>query len=134
MAQHELISKNPLRKGYDIKLYKFIRANGGWENWDIVVLERFSCRNSLELLEREWTYDDKVNIELNHIVVRDPAKFQKQYYQDNKEKFKEYAKQYREKKKEKIECPTCKCMVGKYDFKRHTKTKKHINNLQTNKT
>jgi len=36
-------------KRSDIKLYTFIRNNGGWENWHIKVLEIRECYNQYEL-------------------------------------------------------------------------------------
>ena len=57
----------------------------------------------------------------------------KEYYIKNKQEIlknkKEYNLKNKEKAKEKIGCRVCKCMVRKDTFKRHTKSKKHINNL-----
>ena len=46
----------------------------------------------------------------------------KQYYEQNKEQIQEKKKQY---KTLKIECPVCKCLVGKYTIKRHEESQKH---------
>ena len=34
-------------------VYKFIRDNGGWENWTMSIIEEFSCNNVNEAKERE---------------------------------------------------------------------------------
>jgi len=60
----------------------------------------------------------------------------KDYYEKNKEKIKIKDKEYRENNKEKIlmkqrkkkYCPVCDCHVTTGSFKRHTKSKKHLNN------
>ena len=46
----------------------------------------------------------------------------KQYYEQNKEQIQEKKKQYNSLN---IECPVCKCLVGKYTIKRHEESQKH---------
>ena len=43
-------------KGYNLRLYQFIRAHGGWDNWTMVVLEEFSCETRVQrnTREHEW--------------------------------------------------------------------------------
>lgn len=52
------------------------------------------------------------------------AQKNQEYYQNNKEKISEYYKNYR-KNIPKIECPLCKCLVGKYAMKQHEQTIVH---------
>ena len=40
-------------KVYNTPKYIFIRANGGWENWEMIEIEKFSCNNKRELEKRE---------------------------------------------------------------------------------
>lgn len=40
-------------KKYNYKLYKTIRANGGWENWRMVEVERYPCNDKREAHMRE---------------------------------------------------------------------------------
>ncbi len=62
----------------------------------------------------------------------------KEYNEKNKENYKEYQKEYRkknkdkirEKNKEKVECIICKSSCGKYSFKAHERTPKHIKNAK----
>ena len=61
----------------------------------------------------------------------------KNYRENHKDEIKQKAKDYREKNKEdinekqkdykqlKVECPLCKCFVGKYRMKKHQQTSKH---------
>ena len=37
---------------YHYNVYKFIRSNGGWENFDMVLIERQKCEDRLELSKR----------------------------------------------------------------------------------
>ena len=36
-----------------LNVYTFINENGRWENWDMILLESFTCTTSLELHQRE---------------------------------------------------------------------------------
>jgi hypothetical protein len=37
----------------DTNLYKFMREHGGWENWNMIEIEKFSCNDSCEASRRE---------------------------------------------------------------------------------
>lgn len=43
-------------KNRDLKVYKFIRDNGGWQNWTCEIVERCPCENGdqARLRERHW--------------------------------------------------------------------------------
>lgn len=47
---------NPKSKAYNCTVYKYIRENGGWNNFIMDTIEPFPCDNRLELLinEQEW--------------------------------------------------------------------------------
>ena len=144
-SQHKYSCNNPNTHGYNYKIYQFIRNNGGWDNWSIIMVEEFPCNNKLELLKKERIIIENLKPTLNkQIPSRTKEEADKQYRKDNKEKINEYyknnkesilqqKKQYsldnKEKIKEKIGCRICKCMVLKRQFKRHIKSTKHINNL-----
>ena len=142
---HKCRCNNPNDKAHNLMIYKFIREHGGWENWDMIMVEEFPCDNKLQLHKREREVIEQLTPTLNSEI---PSRTQKEHYQDNKEKFKQYrednkekSKQYKQQyrldnkekikqqRKEQIGCRICKCMVRKDTFKRHTKSKKHIDNL-----
>lgn len=144
---------NPESKKHNLKLYQFIRANGGWDNWIFEQLAIYNCENDLQASEKEREHFDQNNNLLNSNV---PNQTKKQWEEVNKEtrlrQMKEYrdehqdetiqkynenrdyhinrVKQYRlknlEKKKEKT---LCEC-GGKYTHEnksRHLKCPKHLN-------
>jgi hypothetical protein len=78
----------------NFKLYQFIRENGGWDNWDMIMVEKFSCDDLLDAHKKEREYIEKLNGNLNCIrpTINKEEKniFLKEYYIKNKEKFKEY--------------------------------------------
>ena len=87
--------------------------NGG--NYDILLVENVNCNSKDELKARERFY-----IENNDCVNKNiPGRTKKEYYQDNKEKIKEYKKKYRTENKE--------ILAEKQKKYYHEKTKKHQN-------
>jgi group I intron endonuclease len=53
---HKKDCNNSNRKSYNLKVYKFIRDNGGFDNFKFEIIEELSCENKQELLERERYY------------------------------------------------------------------------------
>ena len=125
---------------YNLKVYKFIRDNGGWENWDMIIIEEFECENKLELIKKEREYIEKLNASLNSDI---PSRTVKEYRQDKKNELNEYNKNYyknneefrknrilyntnrnklqyvKDKRNQKIECSNCGLLVSKSNIKRH---------------
>lgn len=89
---HELACNN-LKKG---KLYDFIRNNGGWSNWEMVVLENCACinRKEAELREQYWFESLNANLNNNH-----PSRTSDKWYEDNKERLLELQRIWRTNKK-----------------------------------
>lgn len=107
---HKSSCCNPNDKGYNHKKYQYIRENGGWENWSMILIEKYPCNNKLELEKRE----DEIMCEMqSKLNAQRASRNKKEYYEDNKEKAKEYyvenkeklleqKKEYRKNNKEKI--------------------------------
>jgi hypothetical protein len=110
-SSHKSNCNNEKRAGYNYNIYKFIRKNGGWDNFSMILVENFPCNNSLESHERERYHYDILNCTLNTVTPgRTHQEYNKEYREKNKEKYKEYAKKYykeyyiknKEKNKEKL--------------------------------
>lgn len=43
-------------EGYNSKVYKIIRENGGWNNWTMNIVAFFNCKNLEEAKEKEQEY------------------------------------------------------------------------------
>jgi len=54
--EHKCNSNNVNHKPYNYYVYRFIRENGGWDNWEMVQLEQYPCntQHELALRERYW--------------------------------------------------------------------------------
>jgi hypothetical protein len=82
------------------KIYKTIQENGGWENWIMLELEKYPCRDGNEARTRERDWYENLNSKLN---IQYPARTKEEYFKDNKEKIQEYKKEYRKINKEKLQ-------------------------------
>jgi hypothetical protein len=97
--KHKTSCNNQNSKQSNIKLYKYIRENGGWDCWNMILLYDYPCknRNELELEEKKCIKEYKST--LNQVI---PRRTKKEYYVDNKEKISQYDKERYEANKEKI--------------------------------
>jgi len=86
-------------KKYNRKVYKFIRENGGFQNWNMVMVEEYPCENKLQKVKRERYWYEELKATLNSEV---PGRDMKEYREDNREKIKEQKKEYRKNNSEKI--------------------------------
>ena len=65
---HKSDCTNPNKKCYNYYLYQFIRDNGNWENWDMVMIKKYTkCESKLQCLKKERKYIEKLNATLNTI-------------------------------------------------------------------
>jgi hypothetical protein len=84
---------------YNLKVYQFIRANGGWNNWSMVEIEKFTCTDSYEAKKRERYWIETLNATLN---CQTPSRTKSEWILANKEQIAEYKKIYDLANKEQI--------------------------------
>ena len=135
-ANHKSKCNNENDKKYNTYVYKFIRENGGWDNWDMVEIKQFNCETKRELDKEERAVLEQLGGTLNSYT---PYKTKNEYkeeikkwHQAHKEENGEYGKAYRlankeqihEKDKEKFICD-CGSSLRKRGNSRHLKTEKH---------
>ena len=95
--QHKSNCNNINYKTYNLNIYKFIRENGNWDNWDMIKIEDYPCLIKLDALKRERELIESLNATLNSNI---PSMTFKEYYQNNKEILNKKNKDYRENNKE----------------------------------
>jgi len=83
----------------NFKIYQFIRANGGWNNWSMIEVEKYPCNDFNEASTRERYWYEQLNANLNTQI---PLRTQKEYCETNKEQILEYQKEYYETNKEQL--------------------------------
>lgn len=103
---HKKSCNNTKDKCYNLKLYQYIRENGGWDNFSMVIVEEYPCNNLEEARhkERYWyeTLNAKLNVLCPIITEEEKREYKAQYRETHKEYFLEQKKQYRETHKEQI--------------------------------
>jgi len=112
--RHKHACNTPTNYQYNTKKYKYIRENGGWDEWLMIEIEKYPCKDKPEAVARERVIQAEMKAKLNDNIPgrtqqeyrRDNhekiSKRNKQYYQDNREKITEYRKQYHQDNREKI--------------------------------
>ena len=110
---HKQGCKNTKSSNYNCKLYNFIRANKGWDNWNMEIIAFHNCDDHLSARKIEQKYFEDYNATLNSIAPLPPPK-QKPILQPKKEK-------------EILYCNTCKVYFSSHKLQEtHNKSNKHI--------
>ena len=113
---HKTACLNTNNKKFNRKVYNFIRDNGNWENWDMVMIEEYKdCENKLQLEKKERYYIEQLNSTLNcNIPTRTVKEYEtlhrekinercRKYVLENEEKINKWRKEYYQKNKENIQ-------------------------------
>lgn len=143
---HKNSCNNINNKCYNCYKYKFIRDNGGWDNWDMILIESYPCNNKLELHKKEREYIENLKPSLNSEIPsrqrkeydniyyinnkNEISKQKKEYYKNNKEKIKEYREENKEKIKEYYKNNKDKINERNKEYRENNKDKvKEINKI-----
>jgi hypothetical protein len=122
------------------KIYSFIRNNGGWENWDIIEIAKYNCKDVYEARKREQEHFEKLNATLNttqpyfdknnffclpcNSKWRSKNSFQNHII-TNKHK-ENTSNKIKNKENSKFNCEPCNFFCNKkYSWERHQMTFKH---------
>jgi len=107
---HKSICNNENNKSYNLKIYKTIRANGGWENFKMVQVgtRQQLTKREAEQIEEEYRQELKANMNMKKCFRTEEQKqeqhkeYSKNYYEENKDKLKEKQQNYYEANKDKM--------------------------------
>jgi hypothetical protein len=136
--QHKFSCKTLGDCHYNYKLYKTVRENGGWEEFDMIEIEKYPCNDRNECLCRERYWFEELQANMNKY---NPIRNSEEYKIKDLEEFKQMKKEknlrYRIKndeilKKKKKICHVCELCQGKYQNTskaRHFKSKKHLDSV-----
>ena len=155
ISKHKNDYYNENRRSYNIKVYQYIRENGGINNFNFIEIEKNEY-NDKDSVIRERYWFEELNGNLNkQIPFQSKKEWSKQNNKNNREiqneklqiwrnnltdekrkeineKRKEKDKEYRDKNKEKLNEKFICCCGGKYTKtgkSKHFKTKLHQNYL-----
>lgn len=97
--KHKAVCNDKNDKDHNCKVYKFIRDNGGFENWDMILVEEYPCENIMQKLQRERYWCEELKADLNKQY---PGRTKKEWYEDNKEQISLQKKEWYEDNKKQI--------------------------------
>ena len=60
-AHHKHSCNNPNDKNHHYNVYQVIRDNGGWDNWNMVLVEDYPCNGKREAEQREQYWKEHYN-------------------------------------------------------------------------
>ena len=97
---HKSICNNPNNKMYNLKVYKFIRTNGGFQNFEFEILIE-TIEDNIKILEQKYIKELKPTLNCYNACGMVYKEYQKLYRLNNKQKMKEYYQNNKQKIKEK---------------------------------
>ncbi len=97
--RHKSCCINETAKGHNYNVYQYIRENGGWDNFDMIEVERYNAIDGYDATKRERYWIDELKATLN---CKLPTRTHKEYREDNKEIISEQRKNHYSNNKEKI--------------------------------
>lgn len=132
---HKYRCNNENDKFYNFNVYRFIRDNGGWDNWEMIEIEKFACQDENEAKAKERYWIEKLFCTLNKYI---PLRTIKEYRETHKKEKAETNVKYRLKNKEILKekkgklctCEICGVIYTHNHKSRHEKSKFHINKLE----
>ena len=99
-ANHKRSCTKPSDKDYYQPVYQYIRDNGDWENWTMIIVRKYPhLTDKHQLRQKESKYIIKLKASLNKRI---PLRTPKEYYNDNKEDILKKRKQYVENHREEV--------------------------------
>ncbi len=102
-SRHKHNCNTEYKTEYNFYVYQFIRANGGWDNWDMIMIEKLCCNNKNECLQKERYYIELLKATLNKKIpvttIEEKKKQQQEWAKKNNEKIKQYKQEWKKKHK-----------------------------------
>ena len=149
-CMHKTCCNNENGKHYNLKVYKYIRENGGWNNFDMIMIEEYECNNVLEARRRERYWIETLDASLNcnipsrtmeewkqnnreHLLSKNKEQYNEiisNNPEHNKERYLTRRENQLEYKAEKIICE-CGAILAKGHLQRHLRTMKHLIKLHS---
>ena len=81
-CHHKGRCNNETDKNYNLNVYKYIRANGGWDTFDMIQIEEITHDTKQQLHARERYWIEELKATLNKQI---PTRTHAEYRQINKE-------------------------------------------------
>jgi hypothetical protein len=82
-SNHKRACNIPENKDYNALIYKTIRDNGGWDNWEMIEIEKYPCADANEARARERYWTEQLTGGLNRnrpIITEEEANIRRRDY------------------------------------------------------
>lgn len=79
---HKACCNNENNPHHNLKIYTIIRANGGWDNWEVIEIEKYPCETCNQAKTRERFWYEELNAKMNTrlpIILVDMKEYTKEY-------------------------------------------------------
>lgn len=93
---HKQGCETETNRSHHYPVYECIRANGGWVNWDLVVIETVTYNEKYELRARERYWLETLKASLNSKI---PTRTKPEWREENKEKIRKSKSEYYQENK-----------------------------------
>jgi hypothetical protein len=131
---HKSDCNNENGPSYNLKLYNFIRSNGGFDNWSMVEIELFNARDKKNLLRREryWIENEKasLNSRKSYITEEEVKKYHVEYRENNIEKLKQNRAEYYVKNVEEIQKNVAEYQAKNIEDIKQYKAEYYVKNVE----
>jgi hypothetical protein len=99
-SKHKDSCTNLNHEEYNYKKSRFIREHGGWENWEMILVEYYNATDRLDLRKRERYWFDELSAKLNSVKPYTSEEERKnneiEYRENHKEEHRQYVKKHYE--------------------------------------
>ena len=138
---HKSTCNNTADKNYHLHIYKKIREYGGWENWSMLEIEKFSCKDGNEARSRERVWFDELTATMNSqkpLITQEEKKEEYKeynivYWEKHKEELKQQNKEYYQKHKEEIQKQNKKYYEEHKEQRKKTDSKYYLEHKEQQK-
>jgi hypothetical protein len=90
-SSHKRRCEDPDNSKHHLKVYQYIRENGGWDNFIMLEIEKYPCNDNNEARAREQEWYNQLKSKLNKIC---PKRSYKEWYDVNREMVQERNKEW----------------------------------------
>ena len=131
--RHKGNCNNPDNSYYNIYVYRFIRENGGWDNWQVVWQYDYPCENKRQAEKEERIYIKKNKCELNTYIPSKEDEIEQEQAERLRKKRQSNAKSAAKKRAEIIENETAEEKAERLRIKKEDNDKRLENKTEEEK-
>ena len=103
---HKSVCNNEHSKTHNLQVYVMIRANGGWDSFEMKPVKEFPCESKIQLVIEEERIRKEMKANLNtrkaYVSPEELTEYNKKYYEANAAKLNEDKKKYNQENSAKI--------------------------------